>query len=338
MASAYSSEQIDLYEEYICLPSQYRRRNNPPRTLNYLTSLHIHQISTIPYENLSLHYSPDHSVSLDPQTLFAKIISNARGRGGYCLEGSTFFNHVLRALGFQVYTAGVRIRRRSTQDGVPRGDYIGWFHIVNIVTLPDTTKYMIDVAFGGDGATQPLPLISGHSIPNLGTQEIRLVYETIPQQIDQSKPLWIYQYRNGPDKEWNSFYAFNEHEFLHEDFEIMNYYVSTNMSERNFQTQNVLIVAFVRGRDGEGREKIVGKRMLVNGAVKENMGGKTKLVRICQSESERVVVLREVFGIRLTEEEMGGIEGRNVELKGSSDVHNALAETEKEQNVTRTNV
>lgn len=126
MASAYSPEQIDIYEKYISLPSKYRRKNNPPLTLDYLTSLHIHQISAIPYENLLLHYSPDHLVSLDPQELFTKIITNARGRGGYCLEGSTFFNHVLRALGFQVYTAGVRIRRRSTHDGVPRGDYIGW--------------------------------------------------------------------------------------------------------------------------------------------------------------------------------------------------------------------
>ncbi|KAF7865991.1 hypothetical protein EAF04_006154 [Stromatinia cepivora] len=329
MVSAYSSEQIDLYEEYISLPSQYRQKNNPPLTLDYLTSLHIHQISAIPYENLLLHYSPDHSVSLDPQKLFTKIITNARGRGGYCLEGSTFFNHVLRALGFQVYTAGVRIRRRSTHDGVPRDDYIGWFHIVNIVTLPNGNRYMIDVAFGGDGATKPLPLISGHSIHNLGTQEIRLVYETIPQQTDQSKPLWIYQYRNDAEKEWNSFYAFSEHEFLHEDFEIMNYYVSTNMSERNFQTKNVLVVAFVRGRDERGRVMIVGKRMLVNGVVKENLGGKTRIVGVCEAEGERVRVLREVFGIRLLDEEIAAVKGRCVELRGEGDGSGAVGETEK---------
>nr|CBL43285.1 TPA: arylamine N-acetyltransferase 1 [Botrytis cinerea] len=317
MASAYSPEQIDQYEEYISLPSKYRRRNNPALTLDYLTSLHIHQISSIPYENLLLHYSPSHSVSLDPQALFTKIITNARGRGGYCLEGSTFFNHVLRALGFQVYTAGVRIRRRSIHDGVPRGDYIGWYHIVNIVTLPSTQKYMIDVAFGGDGATVPLPLTSGPPTRNLGTQEMRLISSPIPQQVDQSKPLWIYQYRNHPSKEWNSFYAFSEHEFLHEDFEIMNYYVSTSLSERNFQTKNVLIVRFVRGEDEEGQQKIVGKRMLLNGEVKQNMGGKTQLVKVCESESERVEVLREFFGITLTEEEIGGVRGRNVELGGS---------------------
>ncbi|EDN92849.1 hypothetical protein SS1G_08714 [Sclerotinia sclerotiorum 1980 UF-70] len=188
---------------------------------------------------------------------------------------------------------------------------------------------MIDIAFGGDGATKPLPLISGHSTHNLGTQEIRLIYETIPQQIDQSKPLWIYQYRNSCEKEWNSFYAFSEHEFLDVDWEMVNFYVSGYMGEGNFQTRNVLVVGFLRGRDegeggGEGdreggEEVIIGKRMLVNGVLKENLGGKTRVVRVCENEEERVRVLREVFGIVLLDEEIAGIRGRCVELRGERD-------------------
>jgi arylamine N-acetyltransferase len=108
---------------------------------------------------------------------------------------------------------------------------------------------MLDVGFGGDGATKPLPLISGHVEQNLGPQEIRLIYSTIEQQIDQSKMLWIYQYRNGTDKDWNSFYCFPEFEFLPQDFEIMNYFTSTSQGGTNFQTRTVLIVRFLR----EGR-------------------------------------------------------------------------------------
>jgi arylamine N-acetyltransferase len=93
-------------------------------TIEYLTALHIHQISAVPYENLLLHYSISHTVSLDPQVLYKKIVTDARGRGGYCMENSIFFNHVLKGLGFRVYTAGVRIRPRI--GGVPDGDYIGW--------------------------------------------------------------------------------------------------------------------------------------------------------------------------------------------------------------------
>lgn len=186
---------------------------------------------------------------------------------------------------------------------------------MNIVTLPDGSKYMLDVGFGGDGATKPLPLVSGHVVQNLGPQEIRLLYSTISQQTDQSKKLWIYQYRNGKDKEWNSFYCFPEFEFLSQDFEIMNYFTSTSHGETNFQTRTVLIVRFLRGeREQEG---IVGKVMLVNGEVKRNMGGKTEVVKVCETEEERVGALEEYFAITLTKGEKVGVRGRNVELLGA---------------------
>jgi len=124
MASAYTTSQLDAWEEYVSLPPRFRRSANPPLNIEYLTSLHIYQISAVPYENLILHYSKDHKVSLDPQFLFKKIVTDARGRGGYCMENSIFFNHVLKGLGFQVYTAGVRIRPRV--GGVPGGEYTGW--------------------------------------------------------------------------------------------------------------------------------------------------------------------------------------------------------------------
>ncbi|KAG0647465.1 putative acetyltransferase [Hyphodiscus hymeniophilus] len=311
MASAYSSSQIEAWDKHVSLPTRFQSSQKPTKNIEYLNALHVHQIAAVPYENLILHYSKDHAVSLDPQKLYQKIVTDTRGRGGYCMENSILFNHVLRGLAFQVYTAGVRIRPRV--GGVPSGDYIGWVHIVNIVTLPDGSQYMLDVGFGGDGATKPLPLISGHVEQNLGPQEIRLLYSTIPQQIDQSKKLWIYQYRNGQDREWNSFYAFPELEFLAQDFEIMNYYTSTSQGTTNFQTRTVLIVRFLRGK-GEDAEKIVGKVMLVNGEVKRNMGGKTEVVKVCRTEEERLKALEEYFAIKLTEDEKKGVRGRNVEL------------------------
>jgi arylamine N-acetyltransferase len=122
MTSAYSVSQIDKYEEYVQLPTQFRRNANPAKTLEYLTALHVHQISTIPYDNLILHYSESHQISLGEQDLFEKLTKD--NRGGYCMEVSIMFNHVLRALGFNAYTAGVRIRPRV--NGVPEGDYRGW--------------------------------------------------------------------------------------------------------------------------------------------------------------------------------------------------------------------
>ncbi|KAL3419241.1 Arylamine N-acetyltransferase [Phlyctema vagabunda] len=223
------------------------------------------------------------------------------------MENSLFFNHVLRALGFRVYTAGVRIRMR--ENGVPKGDYIGFVHIVNIVTLPDGTKYMIDVGFGGDQATRPLALSVDKPQKNLGSQEIRLIRGTISTQTDPSQQLWIYQYRNQREHEWNSFYAFGEFEFLPADWHMLNYFVSTNIGPTNIQVARLLVVRFLR----EGSE-IVGKLMCVDKEVKRNMGGKTTIECEFANEQERVEGLKRIFGITLTDEEVEGIKGSIVEL------------------------
>ena len=87
----------------------------------------------------------------------------------------------------------------------------------------------------------------------------------------------------------------------------MNHFAST--SEQSFQTWTVLVVKFLR----EG-ENVVGKVMMVNGDVKRNDGGRTGLVRRCETEDDRLDALKEHFGITLTEEEREGIRGRVVEL------------------------
>jgi arylamine N-acetyltransferase len=183
---------------------------------------------------------------------------------------------------------------------------------VNIVTLPDGSKYVVDVGFGGDGPTMPMPLISEQPMRNLGAQEVRLVYDRIPQQVDKGQKFWIYQYRNGPEREWNSYYCFPGLEFMPEDLVVMNHYTSTYQGGTNFQTRRVLVVRFLRER-----REIVGKVMLVDGEVKRNLGGRTEMVMVCEREEERIRALGEHFNVSLTAEEVAGINGRNVELVGS---------------------
>lgn len=78
----------------------------------------------------------------------------------------------------------------------------------------------------------------------------------------------------------------------------------------------MLIVRFLLGKVEGDKEGIVGKMMLVNGEVKRNDGGKTRIEMDCQTEEERVKAFEEFFRITLTEEEIEGVKGRNVELKG----------------------
>ncbi|KAH8727488.1 arylamine N-acetyltransferase 2 [Phaeosphaeriaceae sp. PMI808] len=323
--SILSDEQVSTFLAYIGLPRSLQKERpsgDPRKDIHFLTQLHVHMISTIPYENLWLHYNPTHTNSIKPQDTYTSIISNGRGRGGYCFQVSIFFNHVLRSLGFLAYLASVRIRHRV--DGIPQGDYSGWVHLVNLVTLTDGTRWSFDVGFGGDGATAPVQLIHDRRQVNLGSQEIRLLHDWIPPQLYRTRgtKLWIYQYRNGPEQAWNSFYAFSEAEAIEADFHNLNWY--TGSHPESFQTFTCIIVKFLRRSKGtndceNNDQEIYGKRMLINGVVKENLGGKTKIVEDCKTEEQRLDALEKWFGLRLTADEQAGIRGWVTELKGVSE-------------------
>ena len=68
-------------------------------------------------------------------------------------------------------------------------------------------------------------------------------------------------------------------------------------------------------KDVPGDEEIYGKRMLVHSVVKENLGGKTKVVQECHTDAERVEALKKWFGIHLSDEEIESIQGWHTELK-----------------------
>lgn len=87
-------------------------------------------------------------------------------------------------------------------------------YIVNIVHLSSGVQYHLDAAFGGDGPTGPLPLISEQITKNLGLQELRLIYDNMPKQMCKEQKVWTYEYRNAADKPWNSFSSFVELEFF----------------------------------------------------------------------------------------------------------------------------
>lgn len=344
--SIFNEDQISTFLRYIGLPQplqQYRYSENAATDLHFLTQLHTHMISTVPYENLWLHYSPTHTNSILPQDTFTNIVTNGRGRGGYCFQVSIFFNHILRALGFPAYLTPIRIRHRV--DGIPQGEYSGWVHLVNIVALTDGTKYSIDAGFGGDGPTAPVPLVHDRPQTNLGQQQIRFVRDWIPNQLNRTEAtkLWIYEYRNSEAQSWNAFYAFNDDtEAMEPDFHNLNWY--TGSHPESFQTFTAIVVKFLRrpvttrtSSYQEGDQEIYGKRMLINGVVKENLGSKTSIVEDCKTEEERLVALEKWFGISFTEEEKSGIRGWETELKeeGSEGVLEGLGKRREVWEVRR---
>lgn len=134
ISSAFTPSQIEHYLRHVSFPLPLTH----PRDAFFLETLHRCQITSIPYENLSLHYNAAHSNSIEPQHLYAKFIpdfdgagserTSSRGRGGFCFETCVFFLHVLRGLGFTAYPTPARIRIRDHFTRVPSGPFVGPRH------------------------------------------------------------------------------------------------------------------------------------------------------------------------------------------------------------------
>jgi hypothetical protein len=113
--------------------------------------------------------------------------------------------------------------------------------------------------------------------------------------------------------------CFTTLEFLPQDYAVMSYYV--NNSPQSWLTTTVVAVRMLLDHGEREDHKqvsneeqpedvlVVGKEMLSGAELKRNMGGRTQLVKMCATEQERVDVLRDIFGLVLTEEERMGITG-----------------------------
>jgi arylamine N-acetyltransferase len=123
----YSHTQLKAFFNHISLPTSERIFDiaspalSSAERLQYLTLLQKLTLVTVPFENLSIHYSKSHAVDLDKDVLWEKVVGRSinggagrrkrsGGRGGYCMENNRFFGVVLYSLGFDVYAAGARVK------------------------------------------------------------------------------------------------------------------------------------------------------------------------------------------------------------------------------------
>ena len=181
--------------------------------------------------------------------------------------------------------------------------------MVNFVVFPGNEKYVVDVGFGRNGPIYPLPLKSEVTSPNIVPGESRLMYENIKANINPDQRFWIQQYRKSHDDAWEATCCFTELEFLPQDYAIMNF--STSTSRQSWFTYEIAVVKMIM----MGGEGIIGLRTLTGGEVKESVRGETKVLKVCETEQERIEILEKRFGIRLGEDERRGIEGLVTELK-----------------------
>lgn len=274
--------------------------------LGTLGKLQLWQLAAIPFGNIILHYSSHHKISLDPETLFDKIVT--RQLGGYCMENNAFFATVLRSLGYQLYTTGARISNQLDPTAHPEG-YSGWSHQVILVDIAGT-KYMVDVGFGTTGSISPLKLQDGVTSSIVPTAESRLLRKAIAPATDQSQLMWVLEVRNDPQSGWSSQYCFSELEFLPEDFAVMSYQIS--QSRTSWFLQMLVLTKLILNED---RTAAIGTLTIMKEEVKERLEGKSTVLLVCENEKERVQALDTYFGVKLNADEARGIQGLPSEIK-----------------------
>ena len=326
----YDSSQLQTYFKRIRLPETYVSSQivtsgpNPKlaRTkehgLPLLYALCRYHAANIPFENLELHYSAHKIISLNMDDLFTKFAERGLqyGRGGRCMENNGFFGTVLRSLGYTVRNCAGRVSRTVSPIKEVREQqgqtYDGWNHMLNLVRL-DGEWWVVDVGMGAMGPNIPYPLQDSIELESIAPRRIRLQKRPIPEThhpADSDTPaqkFWCFDHCLKPSESpqvWTPTYCFTELEFLPQDYEMMSYFTSTN--SRCFFTYSIVCMKMLLSED---EEKIVGNLTLFNDAVVKQVGAEREILRRLGTEEERVVALREVFGVELTEEEKGGMKG-----------------------------
>jgi N-hydroxyarylamine O-acetyltransferase len=169
-----------------------------------LKELHLAHATHITFENLDVLLRQP--IRLDLESLQAKMI--AGGRGGYCFEQNALFAAVLEEIGFRVTRLAARVRMGSRKI-TPRSH-------MTLMVEAEGERFLADVGFGGEGLLHPIPMRIDEPAAQFSWTN-RIVTEG---------QFHVLQSRHG--SQWFDLYAFTLEEAHAVDYEVANYYISTN--------------------------------------------------------------------------------------------------------------
>lgn len=339
----YTQTQMDAYFSALAVrPKLTLASFQELKAKDPLAALRRVQLLTMalcPFGSLGIHYSTHHTISLDPDALFTKIVE--RGHGGYCMENNAFWATALRSLGYECYVVGARVSNAEAGlRGVQGDGFSGWGHEAVIVLL-DGQKYLTDVGFGGRGSLEPILLEEGETGKGLPGVVQRLARRPIADWTltgEEKGKMWIVDVpdekmpveENGAvtngemtkhehvraEPGWRAAYCFMDMEWLPQDFEIINFRMCRD--PKSMFVQNLILTKPLLD---ENAETCVGQLNLVKNEVSRRIYDdkgrpmeKEVLVK-CTSEAERVKALEEWFGVVLRPEEARAIKGLPSEIR-----------------------
>lgn len=117
--------------------------------LKNLTLLQKEHVKAIPFENI--YVLKKLPITLTKEWIYEKVI--VKKRGGFCFELNYLFYLLLEDLGYEVKFLGGRVFHPVSGEPGHNNE-----HVLSLVSL-DGKSYIVDVAFGGKCACEPLPLV-----------------------------------------------------------------------------------------------------------------------------------------------------------------------------------
>jgi N-hydroxyarylamine O-acetyltransferase len=197
----------------------------------------------------------------------AKLVDSRRG--GYCFEQNTLFKAALDALGFKVTGLGGRVRWMSPPDSPPGPRE----HMMLAVDLPEG-RYLADVGFGACVLDSPLQFKAGvEQRTAMGTYRL-------------SEADGVFSLTAKQPGGWRAMYVFNLEPQIPSDYQLGNWYTSTNPS---VPFRNVLIMERL---SADRRYKLINRRFAI-----EARDGEVAEERELGSAEELRQVLDESFGV-----------------------------------------
>ena len=283
-----------------------------PTDLPTLTAVMAAHSLTIPFENLSVVLGG--TISMAADDVEAKLVRG--GRGGYCFEQNTLMQLALASLGYSVRPLLCRVRWGKADDALSP-----LTHIALAVTAPglgDGVEYLVDVGFAGTNSVAPV-LLSGGDAPQAlpeGSYRVCAADGGPEGGATSGASAYTALQRKNRSKEgveaWASLYMFRTGETaIVPDLEVANWVSCTKPGARF--TGQLFVSRCVVGDDGHSDERhyILNDSYVVRtlrASGEDAYVPSTVVTTKVKDTVQLVELLREVFGLALSEEEMGGVE------------------------------
>jgi N-hydroxyarylamine O-acetyltransferase len=256
------------------MPSEFRLDNYLARIgyrgelaadLKTLAALKASHLKAIPFEAIDpLLRRP---VKLDLASVQTKLVDG--GRGGYCFEQNLLFKAALEAIGFEVTGLAGRVRWMSPPES-PLGPKT---HMMLRIDLAEGA-YLADVGFGACLLDAPLQLKTDvEQATAMGTY-----------RLTRSDGLYSLSARRGAG--WRTMYAFDLQPQIQADYELGNWFTSTN------PTIPLTSRLILERLDGERRYRLVDRVFSTEGR-----DGDVISERALRNAEELHEVLRDTFQV-----------------------------------------